>query len=217
MNNNSKTRTIIKGIALGIAFVIIVCALATLFLTSVDWIYKLDMKLLDIKSYSGFDDEEMILRNYHATVRFMNDIFSKDPFTLPDLAVSEVGVIHFDDCRNITRNLYLLAVAALPVSIILILTTGKDNKKKLFSTSGITMLAIPAIILIAIAIDANGFFILFHKIFFSNDYWLFDWYLDEVIRILPEPFFIHCAVVIVVFWLMAAISSLLVSKHYKKS
>ena len=42
------------------------------------------------------------------------------------------------------------------------------------------------------------FFIGFHKLMFSNDYWLFDPARDPVILILPDEFFFHCAAAVIV-------------------
>ena len=36
----------------------------------------------------------------------------------------------------------------------------------------------------------------FHRIFFRNDYWLFDSRTDPVILILPDAYFLHCALLI---------------------
>ena len=54
------------------------------------------------------------------------------------------------------------------------------------------------------AIDFQRMFLLFHRVFFSNDYWIFDPDADEIINILPEQFFMHCALIVVGFWLLAA-------------
>lgn len=39
------------------------------------------------------------------------------------------------------------------------------------------------------AVNWEAVFIMFHKIMFRNDYWLFDEALDPVITILPDTFF----------------------------
>ena len=36
-----------------------------------------------------------------------------------------------------------------------------------------------------------------HKIFFRNDYWLFNPATDPIIKILPDTFFMHCGMMIV--------------------
>ena len=46
--------------------------------------------------------------------------------------------------------------------------------------------------------SAAVFFIGFHHVMFSNDYWLFDPATDPVILILPDAFFLHCALAILI-------------------
>ena len=72
------------------------------------------------------------------------------------------------------------------------------------------LLAIP------IAIDFNTCFILFHKIMFSNDYWIFDPQLDPVINMLPEEFFMHMGIVILVIMLIVSIILQLIYRLIKK-
>ena len=55
------------------------------------------------------------------------------------------------------------------------------------------------------ALNWNAFFIKFHELFFNNNYWIFDPATDPVIRILPDEFFFHCAVVILLFLLLGCI------------
>ena len=41
-----------------------------------------------------------------------------------------------------------------------------------------------------------------HRIFFRNDYWIFDAETDPVIRMLPEEFFLHCGLLIILLVLL---------------
>ena len=56
-----------------------------------------------------------------------------------------------------------------------------------------------------IASNWEAFFIGFHHVMFSNDYWLFDPLRDPVILLLPEQFFFHCAGVFALFWSFSAL------------
>lgn len=62
--------------------------------------------------------------------------------------------------------------------------------------AGILTLIVPSICGILVAVNWERAFVLFHEIAFSNDYWLFDPVTDPVILILPDTFFLHCAVMI---------------------
>ena len=50
-------------------------------------------------------------------------------------------------------------------------------------------------------------FVTFHHIAFDNDYWIFDYTTDPVINILPDTFFMHCAIMILAIVLFCAVVS----------
>lgn len=52
-----------------------------------------------------------------------------------------------------------------------------------------------------------------HKVFFDNDYWLFDPKYDPVITILPDRFFLHCGILIV---LISVTQSALLEWGYRR-
>jgi integral membrane protein (TIGR01906 family) len=68
---------------------------------------------------------------------------------------------------------------------------------------------VPAICGILIALNWEQAFITFHHIFFRNDYWLFDPATDPIIVILPDAFFLHCAVGILLLVLFFSITSIM--------
>ena len=47
------------------------------------------------------------------------------------------------------------------------------------------------------ALDFDRAFVVFHSIFFpGKTNWVFDWYRDPIIRVLPQDFFRNCAILI---------------------
>jgi integral membrane protein (TIGR01906 family) len=47
------------------------------------------------------------------------------------------------------------------------------------------------------AVDFDRAFVIFHKIFFpGKSNWLFDYDADQIIRVLPQDFFMNCAILI---------------------
>jgi integral membrane protein (TIGR01906 family) len=71
--------------------------------------------------------------------------------------------------------------------------------------AAIALVAFTIVPLVAFAVDFNTAFIVFHEIFFTNDYWIFDPRTDPVITILPETFFLHAALLILGLILLAVI------------
>ena len=70
-----------------------------------------------------------------------------------------------------------------------------------------------AVVLAAVAIDWNKTFAMMHAIFFKNDYWLFNPATDPIIKILPDAYFLHCGILII---LLAAIINILLELIYRK-
>lgn len=207
--NNKKLKATGLGIAAGICLLVVLCGISLALILGCDLLYRLDIELLDIEAYSGYD-YDTILRNYKAMIAYLNPFKDVGVFALPDLAVSIVGEIHFADVRNITNGVFLLtAILLLPlIGFFLLIRKYPELKRRSYVAAGVTVLAVPAVVFAAVAADPDWFFVMFHKIFFSNDYWIFDWNADQVIRILPMDFFIHCAIIIALFWVVGSVAML---------
>lgn len=196
-----KIGHILLGLLFGLLCLIAATALALALIHVTGLPYRIDINALDIPDSSGYS-REVILENYNAAMRFLSP-FSNGPFHLPDLAYSAEGAQHFDDCKVIFNGVYLAGGASLILLITILLIRRRDRRFLL--TGGITTLAVPLALLGFIAVDFDRMFTLFHEIFFSNDLWIFDPRYDEIITILPSAFFMHCAIVIAAFWVLAAL------------
>ena len=163
--------------------------------------YYWQIDLLDIPEYSDADKEDIIVA--------FNELM--DYLTIPGkefktgiLKYSESGKSHFVDCKG----LFDLNICALIISLIGVVTLIVLNKKKVFELwrpfgmnvsfcSGAYTLGGFALIGGLAALDFDKAFQIFHKIFFpGKDNWMFSWYEDEIIRILPQDFFMNCAILI---------------------
>jgi integral membrane protein (TIGR01906 family) len=117
---------------------------------------------------------------------------------------SESGKSHFDDCKilfdlNISVFIISSAVAALIFILhkkrVIKLSQGGGFGLPFFS--GASTLFVFAVIGALIALDFDRAFVIFHSIFFpGKDNWLFDFDQDEIINVLPQDFFMRCAVLI---------------------
>ncbi|HCM13569.1 MAG TPA: TIGR01906 family membrane protein, partial [Lachnospiraceae bacterium] len=57
-----------------------------------------------------------------------------------------------------------------------------------------------------LTVDFDTSFVIFHKLlFFNNNDWLFNPVTDPVINILPETYFLHCALAIILFIILGSI------------
>ena len=197
-----KKDSVFLGIAAGVLTVVLLTALAVGILLSGDRFYVFEINNLAIEQSSGLE-KDVILDNYNAVTEFLSP-FNKQAFSMPDLPASTEGVGHFEDVKAILLGLYIAGLISLTLIVPLFILFRKSfGKKTLMVTAG-SVMALPLTGLAAIAVDFDWFFTLFHKIFFSNDNWIFDAVTDPVINILPEIYFIHCALIIAAFWVLGS-------------
>lgn len=163
--------------------------------------YYAQIDSLNIEKYSGFD-RETIIEAYDDVLDYLT-IPGRD-FGTGSLEYSENGKSHFVDCKG----LFDLNIIAFLISLVGVVSLVILNKKGIFDlwrpfgmnilfSSGVYTLAGFAVIGGLAAIDFDNAFTVFHKIFFpGKENWLFDWYKDQIIRILPQDFFMNCAILI---------------------
>jgi integral membrane protein (TIGR01906 family) len=205
-------------ILIGIIFTILFTSIGVIAAVNFRFIYYLDISLLKIPEISGYD-VETIIANYDALIDY-NSPFFKGPLKFPTLAASPQGIQHFEEVKNIFVSFYFIALISLLLCLIIIIFKARKKDKSYLFVSSITVLVLPIIVGIGTAINFDKAFVIFHKIFFRNDYWLFDPSTDPVITILPDTFFLHSLIVIIVFILMGSLILYLCSnigknKRYK--
>lgn len=168
-------------------------------------LYYFDIGYLDIPSMIGLPEEEIKL-NYDYVIDYN---FSKEPseFNMPTIKSSPEGQIHFEEVREIFRNVDKLFVVCMIVSIIGLVINIKEKHFEFLKTTSKLIITIPLVLSLPVIIDFNKSFIIFHKLLFDNDYWIFDPNKDPVIKMLPEEFFFHAGIMILVLILLASIIS----------
>ena len=200
----------IKGAVCALLFILAATAAGLAFLHICDAVYLMDVRHYGLAESTGLT-EEQIMDNYNAVMEYLSP-FSQGEFDLPDLPFSESGAYHFYETKNIFRNVYIIGGLSAITLIIWLILEG-ERAKGFLKISWALSLIIPLAAVGAAAIDFNKAFILFHKVFFNNDMWMFDPAADPIIEILPEAFFMHCAMVIAAFYLAAAVFQLVLSKR----
>lgn len=118
---------------------------------------------------------------------------------------SAEGAAHFADCKALFMlNASVLAVCAVTVAVLLILQKRRvvrlcrplGMNANVFSAAA-ALLAFAAVGVMA-AVDFDWTFEMFHTVCFpGQDNWWFSPREDAIIRILPEEFFMNCAVLII--------------------
>lgn len=184
--------------------------------------YYAHIEPLEIEYESGFTREQ-IVEAFDEVMDYLN--FGK-PFGTGDLKYSEEGKSHFEDCKVLfdldTWALiisFLLLVIAFLLAKFKILIPARLGKFGFWFYAGIVGLAIPIIVGVAIAVDFQNAFTVFHKIFFpGKENWVFSWYDDQIIRILPSQFFMNCGILIISILFTACATAIVLNiVRYRKN
>lgn len=201
-------------IALGIS---IVC-FAVLFTLSFKGLYHWEIGHLSIAEDSQIE-REVIKENYEVLITYLTDA-NVEKLNLPSFEMSKEGEIHFEDVKKIFTSLrtalYILGI----YSIFGILFNLFKKQYAFLQATVIGIFSVTLTILLAAMINFDRAFVFFHKISFTNDYWIFDPELDPVITILPQEFFMHSFILIIgLVFLMSLILMLtyyFLNSKYKK-
>lgn len=119
---------------------------------------------------------------------------------------TQSGADHFADCKKLF-NLNLIVLLSSSAIMLATFILKKTKKIELFRPfnfgitffSSISIFIISFILVCVVAIDFDSAFIVFHHIFFpGKDNWQFNPNEMEIINVLPQQFFMNCAILIVV-------------------
>lgn len=159
---------------------------------------------------------EQIKTNYNQLIQYQS-IFYKGPLVLSNFVMSNSGVKHFQEVKVIFELIQVIMGIGVILSGIIIYHKIKERDFIFFKISGLMCVLVPTCIGLLASINFNKAFILFHQIVFRNNDWIFDERFDPVITILPEAFFMHCFILIVVLVLVSSgILLLMYKKMYQR-
>lgn len=191
MLQRNKIRDLLLGLV-GMLFLISGAVTLTL---SFRGLYRFDVKRLHLAEETGYSEEE-ILDNYNELIDY-NLSPAHTQLKFPTFPMSEEAEIHFREVKVIFQGFLKLLI----VTGILYLASGlylaRKNEWRFLKYTGICSLVIPAVAGLLVALNWDWVFVTFHELVFPNDYWLFDPVTDPVILVLPDEFFLHCAVLLI--------------------
>ena len=202
---------ILLSIILTIIFIIISVKLTL----NLKILYYWDITNLSIIKNTDLNVKE-IKENFNYLIYYLNS-HKNITFCLPSLPSSKEGVIHFKDVKNIFNFLDKFLFINIFISVPVIYYKLKMTKNVSFlKYSSILTIIIPLSLIIPLTLNFDNGFTLFHRIFFSNDYWIFDPNKDPIINLLPEAFFFHSVLLILFFNILFSLISYILYKNMRK-
>ena len=184
-----------RDVFLSVFLTLFIISLAVCITVFFKQLYYFDIHYLDLPTKTGLS-YETIKHNYDALIEYQS-LFFNGPLELPDFPMSQTGRIHFDEVKNIFVVIQVICIISGLVSLVMVYQNIRQKEYRYLRLTSILCIGIPTIIGFLASIDFNEAFIIFHKIFFRNDYWIFDMTTDPIITILPERYFMHCFMMIV--------------------
>lgn len=112
------------------------------------------------------------------------------------IVFKEREIVHMEDVKNLFHaGIILRNICSLLIMICGIYLYKKDKIKllKAMKYSAITFIVVGGLLAIIISQDFNKYFIVFHKIFFTNDYWILDPMESVLINMVDIYFFMNIA------------------------
>ena len=152
---------------------------------------------LELDRASGFTKAQ--IRTAYDEVLDYLTLPGKD-FGTGELAHSAEGAAHFADCKVLfDLNAGVLLGSALVAAAIFLLRKPckLPSLRRATFWAGTGALMLPVVVGSLAALDFDRAFVIFHHIFFpGKDNWVFDYFADPIIRVLPQVFFMNCAIFI---------------------
>lgn len=202
------------NVIFSICFSIFIITTAINCTVSFKQLYYYDIDKLNIPKLSNLSKEEIKL-NYDYLIEY-NLSKNVDEFEMPTIKSSNQGKIHFEEVRDIFQNVNKISRICLIISLIGIIIGIKNKDIKILNYTSKALIIIPLVLAIPMIINFEDTFVIFHKLMFSNDYWIFDPRLDPVINILPEEFFFHAGIMILGIVLVVSIILYTIYKFISK-
>ena len=210
-----KTKHFLSDIFIGILFTIFFICLGIYIVIHFRQLYYFDINYLNIEAISSYP-KNIILENYNVLMDYCSPFFHGD-LAFPSLTITDAAYTHFEKVKTIFDVSFYTGCILFFILFRIIVSKYKKKDFSYLKVSSITILILPVFCIAACTINWDATFIIFHKIFFKGDYWLFDWNADQIIRILPDTYFLHCALCIVGIVILGSLITFLFYLFSKKN
>lgn len=134
---------------------------------------------------------ETIMDNYYVLLEYLHFPWV-NKLVMPDFPTSVSGAFHFYEVKVLFYINYSVMFVTLPISIYYLLNLKKNNQLYRLKMPSFVAAWVPVSLLVFLAFNFDYMFVLFHKLLFDNDAWLFNPATDPIIKVLTQEFFMLC-------------------------
>lgn len=196
MEQNREKSYRMGQLALGLVLMLLIISAAVVITLNFRPLYYWEMDRMDLDQVSGLSREQ-IRRNYDVLIDY-NNFWGPDTLEFPDLPMSEGGRIHFEEVKRVFLFFEYMVPVTLVLAVAGVAWFRRRRQFRYLKYAALLTVLVPLAAGLAIAVNWDQAFVLFHEVVFRNDLWIFNVSTDPVITILPDTFFLHCAVMILV-------------------
>ncbi|MGB6267487.1 TIGR01906 family membrane protein [Carnobacterium jeotgali] len=174
-------------------------------------LYAFDIDYLNIANRIGIT-KEIILKNYSILLNYLTIPWVTE-LKMPTFPSSEKGLFHFFEVKKLFLLDYIVLFFSGIGSVLFIYYLKK--RKAIWKLSRFFRWGslLTPFLIIALFINFDTLFILFHQVSFNNDAWLFNASTDPIILALPETFFMHSFILAFALFEIFFIIGYLISKR----
>ncbi|MDR2183472.1 MAG: TIGR01906 family membrane protein [Clostridiales bacterium] len=209
MKSKSKAIFMAAGIVSGLCLITLLLYFAVVVPSFGMWFYHWQYDANDTYNVVNMRPDDLHEVTRHM-IRYMQGHLDRDTglqiMTVvggaPRYFFSDIEIRHMVDVYDLFAIGFLIrngAVVLLILCLAAFAIFGRHRLRCLFAgwqIAAAAVFAVLATLTITIAINWHHAFVVFHEIFFDNDYWILDSRVDLLVNIVPYPFFITLSAVI---------------------
>jgi integral membrane protein (TIGR01906 family) len=214
-----KVPKIILKLFRNVFYAISIISIAVLSVLNTTVVYRYAIYKYELEKYTLLP-KDILMDNYKRVISYVQNPFNNE-LVLNRIPMSNFGRIHFFEVKRIFIALYIMSIIFIIIMIFKIITNknkglGKKLVENLNNSVNIMALIFVSVSIMAM-IDFDKAFYYFHKMFFRNDYWIFDSKADPIINALPEEFFAIELILIICLLLLFTLVIKILNLKNKKS
>lgn len=205
----------------GIMAALLTIGVSVIVILNLTYIYEYCIEKYQLLKYCGLT-KNALMEDYNNLINYLQNPF-KDKLVFNNFPMSVNGEFHFYEVKKIFLGIYLLVTIILVMFIIYAIYLKRKKGKIIFkevvrilNNGANALVVILGTLLALILTNFSKSFVVFHKIFFNNNYWIFDYTTDPIINVLPEEVFKLYALCILALILVFICAYKILCFKYKK-